>query len=223
MKFIRTPNAKKGIKALETRLSTELSKNKRVLWIVPGGSSIPAAVEIMKSLPEEETKNLAIFLTDERYGEVGHINSNAKQLADAGFASKQAIFVPALAPGFSLEETKERYSEAVKRAFEHAEVIIGLFGIGTDGHLAGILPHSEAIEADGWVTAYTASEHTRVTLTFEALRHLSVAYAFVFGEAKKQALELLQNEDLPLADEPSQILKELPEAYIYNDQVGETK
>ena len=204
------------------RLSTELGKNKRVLWLVPGGSSIVGAVDVMKSLPEEATKNLAIFLTDERYGEVGHVHSNAKQLNDAGFASKQAVFVPALAPGFSLEETKERYEQAVKRAFEHAEVIIGLFGIGTDGHVAGILPHSEAIEADGWVTAYVASEHTRVTLTFEALRHLNVAYALVFGEAKKQALEQLQNEELPLDDEPSQILKELPEAYIYNDQVGET-
>ena len=221
MRFVKTPDAERGIGELSQRLTSELKKNKRVLWLVPGGSSIAAAVKIMQALPEEENNNLAIFLTDERYGEVGHIHSNAKQLMDSGFTQKQAIFVPVLAPGFSLEETKERYAEAAKRAFEHADVIIAQFGIGTDGHIAGILPHSEAAAADGWVAAYETQEHTRVTLTFEALRHISAAYAFVFGDAKKQALEQLRDETLALADEPSQILKELPEAYVYNDQIGD--
>lgn len=221
MHFVKTPNAEHGIKELSQRLGTEVKKNKHVLWLVPGGSNIAAAVEIMKSLPEEETKNLSIFLTDERYGEVGHIHSNAKQLMDNGFLQKQAIFVPVLAPGFSLEETKERYEVAAKQAFEHAEIIIAQFGIGADGHIAGILPHSEAVETDGWVAAYETHEHTRVTLTFEALRHISAAYAFVFGEGKRIALEQLRDEDLPLDDEPSQILKQLPEAYVYNDLIGD--
>jgi len=221
MQFVKTQDAKQGTRELSKRLSAALKQNKRVLWLVSGGSNIPLSVQIMQTLPEEETKNLAIFLTDERYGEVGHIHSNVKQLMDSGFAAKQAIFVPVLAPGFSLEETKERYEQAIVRAFEHAEFIIAQFGIGADGHIAGILPHSEAVKADGWVTAYETQEHTRVTLTFDALRHITIAYAFVFGEEKKHALEQLQGEDLPLADEPSQILKELPEAYVYNDQIGE--
>ena len=223
MQFIQTPDWKKGTRALSKRLSSELTKNQPVLWLIPGGSNIPAAVEIMKTLPEEATKNLAIFLTDERYGEVGHIHSNGKQLVDAGFLPKQAIFVPVLAPGFSLQETQNRYEEAAKRAFEHASVIIGLFGIGSDGHIAGILPHSEAVESEGWVAAYETHEHTRVTLTFQALRHISVAYVFAFGEEKKAALLKLHDETLPLAEQPSQILKELPEAYLYNDQIGDMK
>jgi 6-phosphogluconolactonase/glucosamine-6-phosphate isomerase/deaminase len=221
MEFIRSRDGSEGTKALTKRLITELKKNQPVLWLVSGGSNIKASVEVMKALPDELTKDLAIFLSDERYGEVGHIHSNAKQLLDAGFLPKQALFVPTLAPGFSLEETKQRYEQAIQRAFEHAKVIISQLGIGADGHIAGILPHSEAAHADGWVAAYETHEHTRVTLTFHALKHITADYSLVFGEEKKHALEQLRDESLSLADEPSQILKELSEAYVYNDQVGE--
>lgn len=221
MRFVRTEGWDKGTQALAKRLQTELKKNVPVLWLVCGGSNIPASVEVMKTLPDDATQNLAIMLTDERYGEVGHIHSNAKQLMDKGFASKQAIFVPALVPGHSLQETKIRYEEAVRRAFAHAKVIIAQFGIGADGHIAGILPHSPAAASTDWVAAYETDEHTRITLTFEALRHITAAYAFVFGEEKKPALLQLRDEALDLADEPSQILKELSEAYVYNDQLSD--
>lgn len=221
MKFVKAGDWQPGTHALSQRLQRELKRRQRVLWLVCGGSNIPAAVEVMASLPEEESKNLAIFLTDERYGAFGHMDSNAKQLHDTGFQPKNAIFVPVLAPGFSLEETKERYATAARRAIEHADVVIAQFGIGADGHIAGILPHSEATTADGWVTAYDAGQYTRVTLTFEALKHITVAYAMVFGPAKRHALEQLRDENLSLAEEPSQILKSLPEAYVYNDQIGE--
>ena len=221
MKFIRSEDWQEGTKALTKRLKAELSKGAPVLWLVSGGSNIKVSVEVMRALPDDITANLAVFLCDERYGEVGHIHSNAKQLVDTGFTPKQAIFVPALVPGFSLEETRERYEEAMRRAFEHAKVIIGQFGIGTDGHIAGILPHSPAVEAEGWVAAYETHEHTRVTLTFEALRQVTAAYVFAFGEEKRPALTQLRDEKLPLADQPSQILTELAEAYIYNDQIEE--
>jgi len=221
MQFVKTTGWDTGTKALTKRLTDELKRSKRVLWLVCGGSNIPAATKVMAALPEEETKNLAIFLTDERYGEIDHVDSNAKQLYQAGFHTKQAIFVPVLAPGFSLAETQERYGQAVKRAFEHADVIIAQFGMGADGHIAGILPRSEAVEADGWVAAYEAPHYTRVTLTFEALRHITAAYVMAFGEGKKHALEQLRDESLPLVDEPAQILKELPEAFVYNDQIGD--
>ncbi|HEY9712462.1 MAG TPA: 6-phosphogluconolactonase [Chroococcales cyanobacterium] len=220
MKFVRS-DVEGATKALTKRLTAELAKNQPVLWLLSGGSNLKITVEVMKALPDEATKNLAIFLGDERYGEIGHVHSNGKQLMDAGFAAKQAVFVPTLVPGFSLDETRQRYEEAIGRAFERAKVIIGQFGIGSDGHIAGILPNSEAVEAEGWVTAYETHEHTRVTLTFEALRKVTAAYACAFGEDKKLALTQLRDESLTLAEQPSQILKEISESYVYNDQIGE--
>jgi len=219
MKFIRTTGWDEGTQALGKRLASEL-KHKRVLWLVCGGSNIAAAVKVMDSLDEAVTVRLAIFLTDERFGELGHTHSNAKQLLDSGFHTKQAVFVPVLNAGFTQEETQERYAQALQTAFAHADIVIAQFGIGADGHIAGILPNSPATTAEEWVLAYDAPPYTRVTLTFPALRQVDVAYALVMGEDKRTALHKLETENLPLGEQPSQILKELPEAYVFSDQVG---
>jgi 6-phosphogluconolactonase/glucosamine-6-phosphate isomerase/deaminase len=220
MEFIKTSDWQQGIADLTARLTKELKASKKVLWLIGGGSNIAASVAVMAQLPDEVTHHLAIFMTDERYGDVGHMHSNSKQLLDAGFQTKEAIFVPMLQPGFSMEETQERYSQALERAIEHADVIIAQSGIGADGHIAGILPHSAAVNATGWVTGYEAPNYKRMTMTFDALRHIDAAYYMAFGDDKAAALTQLRDEELSLDDQPSQILKELPEAYVYNDQIG---
>lgn len=221
MQFIKTTGWEKGTAALSKRLQTELKKHRYVLWLTCGGSNIAAAVQVMNTIDDVASEHLAIFLTDERFGAVGHEHSNARQLMDAGFHPKQAIFMPMLAPGFSVEETQERYAQALQRAFEHADCIIAQFGIGADGHIAGILPHSEAATAEAPVIAYDAPPYTRVTLTFPSLRHITAAYALVQGDEKRAALQRLRDEQLSVEEQPSQILKALPEAYVFNDQIGE--
>ncbi|HWT55609.1 MAG TPA: 6-phosphogluconolactonase [Candidatus Microsaccharimonas sp.] len=221
MEFIRTTGWERGIKDLTARLTRELKADKKVLWLIGGGSNIEASVKVMAALPEEETKNLSIFMTDERYGDVGHIHSNSKQLVEADFQPKEAIFVPMLQPGFSMDETQERYGQALERAIDHADIVIAQSGIGADGHIAGILPHSPAVHATGWVTGYQAPNYLRMTMTFDALRRIDAAYYMAFGEDKRAALTRLRNEAVPLEEQPSQILKELSEAYVYNDQIGD--
>ncbi len=221
MEFIKATGWQRGIKDLSARLVLELKAGKKVLWLVGGGSNIKASVQVMASLPEELTQSLSIFMTDERFGEVGHVHSNARQLVDEGFHQKDAVFVPMLQPGFSMEETSERYGQALERAVDHADIVIAQSGIGPDGHIAGILPHSVAVKASGWVTSYEAPHYMRMTMTFDALRHIDAAYYIAMGDDKKPALTQLRDESLSLDDQPSQILKEIPEAYIYNDQIGQ--
>ena len=223
MQYFHSSDWKPGAEAITTRIKAELQGGKRIVWLVSGGSNIAASVAIMERISDEESEHLAIFLTDERYGEVGHSNSNAKQLHDAGFQPKQGVFIPVLVPGYTLAETQERYTESVRTAFEHADVIIGQFGIGPDGHIAGILPNSPATsETTDWVMGYESSPYTRLTLSFEALRHIDIAYALAFGDNKRGALTTLQHEAISLTEQPSQILKELPEAYLYSDQIEAT-
>lgn len=221
MEFIKTAGWQRGVKELTARLTKELKAGKKVLWLIGGGSNIAASVEIMAALPDAATGHLSIFMTDERYGDVGHIHSNSQQLIEAGFQSKEAVFVPMLQPGFSLEETQERYGQALENAVEHADIVIAQSGIGSDGHIAGILPHSVATTATGWIVGYEAPHYTRMSMTFDALRNIDAAYYMAFGDDKARALTQLRDETLSLDDQPAQILKELPEAYIYNDQIGE--
>lgn len=208
--------------ALHDRLLRELQAGHKVLWLLTGGSSIPISVSIMNQLPDESTSNLTIMLSDERYGPVGHADSNATQLLAAGFNSKRASVIPVLLPDMPLEATARHFQAEAKKVLQDAAYVIAQFGIGADGHLAGILPDSEAVSSPDLATAFQSDPYTRLTLTFHALKRINAAYAFVYGVAKRPALEKLQGETLPYAEQPAQILKELPESYVFNDQIGET-
>jgi 6-phosphogluconolactonase len=221
MKLIYTTKNPDSIAPLTKRLLSELEKpGTKVLWLVGGGSNIALSVAVMQALPAEMTANLAVMLTDERYGPVSHPDSNMKQLFDAGFEPKQATVVPVLMPDISLEETAARYEQVIATAFDAATVIIAQFGIGADGHIAGVLPDTPGVASTDAVVGYQSDPFTRVSLTLEALKRSDAAYTFVFGADKKDALEKL-TRDVPLSDEPSQILKQIPESYVYNDQIKE--
>lgn len=210
-----------GAQPLYDRLVSELETGDSVLWLVPGGSNIPLAADISKRLPDELTKNLTIYLTDERYGDVWHADSNTRQLEEAGFDPKQATMVPVLSGDLTLEETTEHYSDALADAFAASDVVVGQFGMGPDGHIAGVLPGSPAVTSDDLAAGYTTETFTRITMTPEAIKHVDVAFVYAFGDAKQEALQNLLSQDLSLDQQPAQILKQLPEAYVFNDQLGE--
>jgi len=223
MQFILSNGWEAGIADLTERLIKELSTNQPVLWLVSGGSNIGAAVTVMDSISEELSANLSVMLADERYGPVGHADSNWAQLLAAGFDGKQATLSPVLRDGDDLSQAAAYFAELVADNFSRHQVIIAQLGIGPDGHVSGILPNSPAAaDTQELVVAYQGGDYQRLTTTFEALKHITIDYSFAYGEGKRAALTSLLNQDLPLAIQPSQILKQLPEAYVYNDQIGDT-
>lgn len=220
MRFILEPNIDKGLEDLSRRLIQELKENKNVLWLVSGGSNIQSAVKVMTSIPEALQMQLTILPGDERYGEVGHADSNYQQLITAGFKPGDAIFLNVLESNLSLEATADRYKAIAGQAFEEADTVIALLGIGADGHIAGILPNSHAsLEDRKYVAGYKSDDYQRLTLTFPALKRISAAYVYAYGESKEKALIQLKSEQLALEEQPAQILKALPEAYVYNNQI----
>lgn len=222
MQFIYTTGeSDTGPQKLLDSLSDALSLHSRVLWLVPGGSNIAIAARVMQQLPDALLAKLHIMLTDERYGEVDHPDSNFRQLREAGFDPRDATFIPTLVPNASLEATAASYADNFAREADEAGYIIAQFGIGGDGHIAGILPGSPAFTTDKLAAGYHTETFERVTLTFAALKRIDEAYAFVFGEAKRSALETLKRGPLPLSEQPAQILREIPEAYVYNDCIAE--
>lgn len=221
MKYILTAGWDDGVADLTDRLVRELGAGRRVLWLVSGGSNIPASVQVMDNISADLSQRLSVTLADERYGEPDHPDSNWAQLMQAGFDGKQATLLPVLQRGRDFAATITSYNRLVEQAFQGNDVVIAQLGIGPDGHLAGILPKSPAaMEETALVAGYEAAPLRRLTLTFPALRQVAAAYAFAFGEPKRQALTALQAAADPV-EQPAQILRDLGEAYIYNDQVGE--
>jgi 6-phosphogluconolactonase/glucosamine-6-phosphate isomerase/deaminase len=223
MQYILTTGWEDGIADLTQRLVHELSNDKKVLWLTSGGSNIPAIVQIMSHVTADLSEGLTVLPVDERYGEVGHENSNWAALMRAGFKGQHAELEPVLFGDLSFQATIVRFQHIATKAFAANDCIIGQFGIGDDGHIAGILPESEAAhEKIEFVSGYHTEQYDRLTLTFSAIKQITAAYVFAFGEAKANALKILETKIVPLEKQPAQILKQMREAYVYNDQRGDT-
>jgi 6-phosphogluconolactonase len=221
MQFINTPDHKEGTQALADKIILFLNKGVRVLWLIPGGSNIPIAADVMKIIRSDAEvallDNLTITLTDERYGPIGHPDSNWKQLQDTGI-NLAGIKAYPIIDGSSLLEMVAKFGDTVEKILTSTDVIVGQFGMGADGHIAGILPHSPAVSEEVLPTAgYESKPFTRVSLTFPILRKISTAYMFVSIETKKDAIYRLHKNDVSLDEQPAQILKEIPEVYVYID------
>lgn len=224
-KFIRASDPAAGIKEMADEISAVLKDGWPVLWLVCGGSNIPSAVTAMKKVRAkvsgDELAHLKVALTDERYGPVGHPDSNWRQLADAGFIFDGARPIPVL-KGKDMEQTVADYAseieDAASQVIRSKGKVVGLFGIGGDGHIAGILPHSPAVSAQAAVAGYDAGPYRRITLTPAFLCRVSSAYAFAFGAAKKEAMLKLRDETFGIDEQPAQLLKSLAKEIAYSDQ-----
>ena len=245
MKLIHSTDSNAGITSLASRISAALNSDKPVLWLTCGGSNVPVAFDAFQSIKAQvvprSLASLTIGQTDERFGPVGHADSNWRQLIEAGFDfSTQIASNPSnnvisnkngsdgvrglpILIGKPLDETVAAYSKVIGAAVADVKssggLVVALFGIGADGHIAGILPHSPAVNSNGSVCGYEEGRFTRITLTPKTLKRVDLAYAFAFGESKREALESLRDQDLSMDEQPAQILKGLKEAYVYSDEV----
>ena len=56
----------------------------KVLYLASGGSSIPLSVAVLRAVPASLRAQVTVTLTDERFGPVGHTDSNWQQMREAG-------------------------------------------------------------------------------------------------------------------------------------------
>lgn len=207
-------------KKLAGHLRAALKKNQRVIWLVPGGSNVPIVVKAMKLIDGNLTKKLVIMQTDERYVSPDSKDCNWHQLIKAGFDPRQAAIYPMIvSANESLKSIASRYNLIMTEQFNHADCIIGQFGIGADGHIAGIKPATIGTRTKKLVVGYQADDFARITMTFAAINKLDVAYTFAYTDSKKHVLKQLKNLDLPAMALPATILNKVPKSIIYNDQL----
>ena len=199
---------------VSSSINKELELGKNVLWFISGGSSIPVEVEIAKKIKINHDK-LIVTLADERYGPVGHNGSNYFQLEKSGFNISQFNFIPFLS-GKDIITTTNEVNKMIDNELKKADYKIGFFGIGSDGHTAGILPHSKALTENKLVCNYEAGLYNRITITPKTIYELDEAIIYAVGESKWNAIKKL-NDNLQTEEEPAQILKKVPLLTIYTD------
>ena len=158
------------------------------------------------------------MLTDERYGSVGHRDSNWQQLLDKGFILPQAKLIPVLF-GDDKKNTVEKFNQNLIKEFKKAEYKIGLFGVGVDGHTAGILPESEAILSLNLACGYDIPTFSRITITPKAKEKLDEVVVWAQGKDKWSVIKNL-NKNSDIIKQPAQILKRVPLLTIFTDYLG---
>lgn len=223
MHFIKLPSQEEARQLLFNEISNAVKQYGNVAWFNSGGRNVELAASVFNMLSSDDLARLTLMLVDERLGEPGHADSNYYQLAKAGIDFSRVKNYPVLeGVGTSLEDVAAKYSIVVKQVLEQSDYSIGLLGIGEDGHTAGILPHSPATAVNGdLVVGYKGADFSRITLSFEALRQLSKVLVFAFGESKRPAILNLSNKELSLDEAPAQIFRQLPNAYIINNMIGD--
>jgi 6-phosphogluconolactonase len=176
-----------------------------------------AASLIWSKLQAPPHPKLTITLTDERYVPLNHPDSNWHQLLEKGLRIPGAELIPIL-EGNNRATTTEKFNNILRQELNDADFKIGLFGIGRDGHTAGILPMSKALESKELACAYDTEKFERITITPKVIVQLDEIIAFAKGEEKWQAIENLQKE-IDISKEPAQILKQVPLFTLFTDYI----
>jgi len=223
MKFLREDKSA-AEKAIAKKICEGLFKDKKVLWLVSGGSNIQIEKNVMDMIrnhAQDRLGGLAILPIDERYGAQGHEDSNTEMMRQAGFAPGNAVWIDVLMHGLPFDQTVEFYSEVAGTALANADVIVGQFGMGSDGHIAGIKPESPATTEpdESTIMGYNWEDYTRMTLMPAALKQITNAYLIAYGDDKKKPLLRLQKHDRSFQKLPAVLLYELPKVIVYNDQL----
>lgn len=223
MRFQKVASKEEAEGILLDAIRKSLSDGSKVLWLLPGGSNIRISAAVFKLLTEDELSRITVTLTDERFGPIGHPHSNYFQLEQAGFDFSKVNATPILADKYdSLDETVERFERTINDLFAESQIIIGQFGMGGDGHIAGIMPHSVASqEIERLAVGYKTDDFTRITMTFNAILMVDRAYLIAFGQSKLEALVSLRDKAIELNAQPAQILRQVNDVLVINDMIGE--
>ncbi|MEN9649263.1 MAG: Glucosamine-6-phosphate isomerase/6-phosphogluconolactonase [Candidatus Parcubacteria bacterium] len=208
-----------------------LSIDKPVLLLVAGGSAM-SVLEYIN--PEYIENNLTVTVTDERFTEdVGDNNFATMQtypfynsLIDVdAFCINTELFA-----GDTIELFRDRFEKNIrdwKKEFLNG-VIIGLFGMGADGHVAGIIPgiyseeeFAKKFDGEAYATDVDATgknEHPlRMTTTFPFMRMIDHPLFYIVGENKRDALVRATATEGTLFETPARIMLEMNNPEIFTD------
>lgn len=210
MHVLKTDDASRAGKTIAQDINARLAKGEKVLWLVAGGSALKVAQAAGTHMIPNE--NLEISLTDERYGKVGFADSNEKQLRDLGFT----LPMYSILHDVEVEETALSY-DAWLRSIVTSHTVVGLYGMGPDGHIAGILPKSLSAYAEkGLAVEYVAALYHRITTTKAVFDLVDTAYLWIQGEDKQEAYTSLFGADLDEAEQPAQIVKRARRVILFS-------
>lgn len=218
MRFIKIDSGQSVADYLARIISDKLKNDKKVLWLITGGSTIPVAVSASKAIQGVDS-DLYISLTDERPGPVGHADSNWFQLQSGGLEYQSREYYEIL-QNKSIQQEVTDYDAWLGHMLVSADYKIGFLGVGPDGHTAGILPGDSLKFSLPNAGFWDDRERQRISITPEAIAKLDEVVVYLTGETKQPLLDKLRSDQDP-EEFPAQYLKSAGKLTVYNDWVEE--
>lgn len=200
-------------KATIEQIRPKLYAQQRILWLVSGGSAVYVAIEAIDKL-NCDLSGLSVGLIDERYGEPGHSDSNYRALSEAGFDGSILEIEPVIT-GQSVSESAVLYSLWLNDQLDESDFTLGLFGIGADGHTAGLLPDNPINDSAQLYDHFQADDYLRLSATPKLIRRLDAAVVYAVGDSKWPVLQrLFTDEDNNL---PANVLSRIDDLRVFSD------
>lgn len=224
MNILKSSNCRKAADAITSRVVESLSKaimqGGYALWLLSGGSAIEIECRIAKSLKYDQKQKIILGQVDERFVPIGSADHNWEQITKSGLEfAGFADVLPILQPGLGLEECRNNYQERLAKAFSVCDFSLGIYGIGTDGHTAGIKPMENKLAFQKFsqtklVVSYSGIDYQRITTTATVINKLDEIDVYCCGEAKTNILNKLDT-NTESYKMPAQLLKKGKNVVIF--------
>ena len=180
----------------------------KCLVLLSGGSAVKSYLPLVEYIASGQATNLMIGLADERYGPVGHEQSNARQIGEQTslWSACEAAGVEYRLPlqGFSLEQSMLDYDTWLHHALAMCPIRIVVLGMGIDGHTAGMFPMSldqfdELFikNEDQFYMGYSSKTEfdLRLTLRIPLLQQMTRVLLVAAGKDKRTVFDQAMNID----------------------------
>jgi 6-phosphogluconolactonase len=176
---------------LLSTLSKALVNNGHAVMAVPGGST---PIPLFQALAKEnfDWKNVTFLLTDERWVESSHADSNENLLRTHFLNSTKAGFIPLKSDATSAKEGQNATERKLQKI--HFPMDICLLGMGEDGHIASLFPEApeldKALDTNNKQRCIAISPpntpQERLSLTLSALLDTRQIILFIKGDKKRK-------------------------------------
>jgi 6-phosphogluconolactonase/glucosamine-6-phosphate isomerase/deaminase len=189
---------------------------------------------VLPYIKDVSFNNVTAVILDERFDQTNE-NNNFSQIENLSWSS---YF---LENGGTFISTKVLDTDTQKSLAERFEMqiekwitknpngrVIALFGMGNDGHTAGIFPYpenkvffDEMFDGERIIASYDADTKNkfskRITTTNALFKRIDLGFAYIFGNDKKAALDDFRSGIKEVSELPVMFLKNIKKIKIVTD------